>query len=175
MTDVEMLFRYPVGGPAGRRVCLVRPEPQQPSGDLQDPGGLAQGNSAQRPRCGTWRPGRGGRAVRGGARLNTNAAPKCLHVFRGRGAAGLQDAPRAPGRGRAAPPGPRPRHWGWPRAAHVSLPAVVSTDVWTGVCVSWSNNRNLNLALFCCRKCRGFFVFFWSLFETEWLFVMSLI
>lgn len=97
MTDMEMLFRYPMGGPAGCRVCPVRPEPQQPGGDLQDPGGLAQGDGAQRPRCGAWRPGRGGRAVRGGARLSASAAPKCLHVFRGRGAAGLQDA--APGSG----------------------------------------------------------------------------
>ena len=97
MIDMEMLFRYPMGGPAGRSVCLVRPEPQQPGGDLQDPGGLAQGDGAQRPRRGAWCPGRGGRAVRGGARLSAHAAPKCLHAFRGRWSAGLQDAAPGPG------------------------------------------------------------------------------
>lgn len=111
--------------------------------------------------------------MRGGARLSACAAPKCLHVFRGRWSAGLQDAAPGPGERPGCAPWAEAETPGWPRATQVSLPVVVSTDVWTGICVSWSNNRNLNLALFCCRK---FFVFFFlSLFETEWHFVMSLI
>lgn len=163
MTVVEMLFRYPVGRPAGRCVRPVRPEPQQPGGDLQDPGGLAQGDGAQRPRRGARCPGRGGRAVRGGARLSACAAEVPSRVSGPPGSRPPGGAPWA----EAERPGRAPN-----RARLPSGCGEHGRSDWS-VCVLVKQQK-LEPSPFLLQKVVCFF-FFWSLFETEWHFVMKLI
>lgn len=152
MTDVEILFRYTLGHSAGSRVRSVRPEPQQPGGDRQDPGSLAPRDSPQRPRRRARLAGGGPRAVRPGAQLTARHARRS--AFPGKH---MRQLPGCRARSREvranqAPGASAPRAVGAvavrPWTEHISLKLLRSYDTWIVVCCVLVQQQTLELSPF---------------------------